>query len=139
AAAPEHVQDGDLIYLFDMYAHNGQDFQRIARERFDIEGAVSGTSIPIGYNLELADMDGILRSRIRIPPNGNTGLGVYTPTTKLHVDGPIRVKAYSQAELPNALSHGPGSIIYVPDEDDGACMAFSDGETWRRMDTSTVI
>ena len=139
AANPESVQNGDLIYLFDMSAHNGQNFQRIVQERYFVDGQVNGTSIPVGYNLAFIDSAGIYRSRFRIQPNGNTGLGVYFPTTKLHVDGPVRVKSYSHTNLPPAPTHGAGSMIFVPDQSEGPCMAFSDGQAWRRMDTSAVI
>jgi hypothetical protein len=70
---------------------------------------------------------------------GNVGLGIASPSTKLHVDGPIRCKSYTVATVPSASSAGAGSLIYVTDETGGATHAASDGTNWRRMSDRAII
>lgn len=71
--------------------------------------------------------------------NGNIGIGKNTPTTKLDVDGVVRIKTYMVAALPSAVSTGAGSMIYISDEIGGAIIAFSDGTDWRRVIDRTVV
>ena len=87
---PETVQNGDLVFLLDIYSHDGQDFHRTAQQRFFVEGEPQEAAIPMGYDFRLTDQEGILHSRTRILPNGDVGIGEYAPSTKLHVDGPVR-------------------------------------------------
>ncbi|MEX0344947.1 MAG: DUF2793 domain-containing protein [Rhizobiaceae bacterium] len=77
--------------------------------------------------------------RITCDSSGNVGIGVDTPSTKLDVDGPVRVKSYTVAGVPSASDSGAGSIIFVSDETGGAVLAFSDGTNWRRVTDRVVI
>ncbi|MBL4852756.1 MAG: DUF2793 domain-containing protein [Robiginitomaculum sp.] len=71
--------------------------------------------------------------------NGNVGIGIPTPSTKLHVDGPIRCKSYTVATVPSAASSGAGASIYVSNETGGGVLAFSDGTNWLRCTDRAVI
>lgn len=70
---------------------------------------------------------------------GFTGIGTHTPSTKLDVDGPVRVKGYTVAGLPSAVEHGAGAIVFVSDESGGPVLAFSDGAAWRRVNDRAVV
>ncbi len=71
--------------------------------------------------------------------SGVVGLGVSAPTSRLHIDGCVRVKGYAVAALPSASSEGAGAILYVTDESSGAALAFSDGAAWRRVADRAVV
>ena len=60
-------------------------------------------------------------------------------TSKLTVDGAIRPKSYTVANVPSASAEGKGAIIYVDDESGGPTMAFSDGANWRRCTDGAVV
>lgn len=77
--------------------------------------------------------------RMRITKTGRVGVGTPSPTTTLHVSGPVRLGTYTVATVPSASASGAGSIIYVSDETGGAVSAFSDGTDWRRMTDRAVI
>jgi hypothetical protein len=64
--------------------------------------------------------------------------GTGNPVCKLDVDGPVRVKSYTVAALPDATL-GTGQCIYVSDETGGAVLAFSDGTNWRRATDRAVV
>ena len=64
---------------------------------------------------------------------GRVGLGVAAPSSRLQVDGAVRVKSYARTALPSAAGEGAGALIHVPDEAGGATLAFSDGAVWRRV------
>lgn len=70
---------------------------------------------------------------------GRTGLGVSAPTSRLQVDGAVRVKSHLKAALPSASAEGAGAMIYVSDDAAGATLAFSDGTTWRRVHDRAVV
>jgi hypothetical protein len=67
------------------------------------------------------------------------GIGAATPTTQLHVNGPVRVGAYAKAGLPNAAATGVGAIVLVTDEAGGPVLAFSDATSWRRVTDRAIL
>ena len=71
--------------------------------------------------------------------NGFVGFGTTSPSTNLHVDGPLRVGGYTVATVPSAATSGAGAQIYVSDETGGAVLAFSDGTDWRRVTDRAVV
>jgi hypothetical protein len=75
---------------------------------------------------------------MKIQVDGNIRIGTGTASTKLDVDGPVRVKSYAVAGVPSA-SAIEGAIIYVSDEAGGAVLAFSDGTNWRRVTDRAVV
>lgn len=68
---------------------------------------------------------------LSIDSNQNIGVGTTLPSTKMHVEGPIKCKSYTVATVPSASSSGDGSRIYVTDLAGGAGGAESDGTNWR--------
>lgn len=77
--------------------------------------------------------------RIAVKESGEVGIGTASPTTRLHVDGTLRVGNYSMASLPSASTSGAGSMIYISNESGGAVLAFSDGASWRRVTDRAVV
>lgn len=69
----------------------------------------------------------------------NVAIGHAAPTTRLDVDGPVRVGQYQTAGLPSAGSVGAGTIVFVTNASGGAQMAYSDGTRWRRMTDRSAI
>lgn len=67
------------------------------------------------------------------------GIGTTSPTTQLHVNGPVRVGALNKAGLPDAAGTGMGAIILVNDDAGGAVLAFSDGANWRRVTDRAIV
>ncbi|MEM7663885.1 MAG: DUF2793 domain-containing protein [Pseudomonadota bacterium] len=70
---------------------------------------------------------------------GRLGINTLSPSTTLHIDGPVRIGRYEVATLPDAQSHGEGSLIYVSDDPGGPLIAFSDGVGWRRMADGSLL
>jgi hypothetical protein len=77
--------------------------------------------------------------RMRIDTGGDVGVGTSSPSTKLHVDGPVRCRSYTVGTLPSASSVGAGTMIYVTDEAGGATPAFSDGTNFRRASDRAIV
>jgi hypothetical protein len=73
-----------------------------------------------------------------VQADGRVGIGA-TPTSRLQVEGALRVKSYAKAALPGAASEGAGAMIYVSDDALGATLAFSDGSAWRRVHDRAVV
>ena len=69
---------------------------------------------------------------------GRVGLGIANPAVRLDVEGAVRVKPFTVAEVP-AASAGAGQLIFVSDETGGATLAYSDGTSWRRVADRAVI
>lgn len=69
----------------------------------------------------------------------NLGVGTSAPSTKLHVNGPVRMGQYSKTSLPSAGGSGAGSLIFVSDESTGPVLAFSDGTNWRRVNDRGIV
>ena len=66
-------------------------------------------------------------------------IGHTAPSTRLHVNGPVRVGQYAKAALPTAATVGAGTVAYVTDASGGAQLAFSDGTDWRKASDRTVV
>lgn len=83
------------------------------------------------FSVKVGDDNGAWREAIRIDHiNGNVMIGATSPSTRLHIDGPIRTGMSTVANLPSAATHGAGSIIFVSDAAGGAQHAYSDGSQW---------
>lgn len=65
--------------------------------------------------------------------SGRVGFGTAQPTSRLQVEGALRVKTYGKAAMPSASGEGSGAMIYVWDDSAGGTLAFSDGGSWRRV------
>jgi hypothetical protein len=126
-AAPAAVANGDAIFNFDMYGHDGAQFIRLGAFGYAVGGAVSTGVVPGSANFKLTDGAGVLRQILTLS------------ATKLTVDGAVRVKSHPKASLPSASGEGAGAILYVSDEAGGAVLAFSDGASWRRVTDRAVV
>lgn len=87
-------------------------------------------------NLELGNQG---TTRLIIRSNGDVGIGTYYPSSKLHVEGPVRLGQFTVATVPDASVIGAGVLIFVSNESGGAVIAFSDGTDWRRLTDRAVI
>ncbi len=125
--APLAVVNGDAIFNFDMYGHDGAQFVRLGTFGYAVGGAVSTGIVPGSANFKLTDGAGVLRQILTLS------------ATKLTVDGAVRVKSHAKASLPAASGEGAGAILYVSDEAGGAVLAFSDGTSWRRVTDRAVV
>jgi hypothetical protein len=54
------------------------------------------------------------------------------------MSAPLPLMAFEVSDLPSAAIW-EGAIVYVPDEDGGAVLAFSDGTDWRRSTDRSVV
>jgi len=135
-AAPAAVQAGDTIYAFTPEAHDGASY--VQSGGFDFIAETGYASAKNAY-WRLATLDaGSWSEKLRVKANGDFGVGVAAPATKLDVNGPVRVKSYTVAGLPAATSIA-GAIVYVSNEAGGAVLAFSDGSSWRRVTDRAVV
>lgn len=70
--------------------------------------------------------------RMRITNAGNVGIGATSPSTSLHVNGPIRCGSFTRTTLPSAASVGAGAMVWVTNPASGAARTFwSNGSDWR--------
>lgn len=76
--------------------------------------------------------DGSAWTDALVVAGGRVGVGTSAPTSRLHVDGPVRVGGFAKADLPAAAAVGAGAIVFVSDATGGATLAVSDGSVWRR-------
>jgi hypothetical protein len=76
-----------------------------------------------------------------IDNNGRARFGTGAPIgqSKLEIDGPARVGAYTVATVPSAPAAGAGAVVFVSDETGGATLAFSNGTDWRRVTDLAVV
>lgn len=63
------------------------------------------------------------------------GIGTWSPTAKLHVDGTIRVGSVTADSLPDASMAGAGTLIFVSDGPSAGALAVCDGARWRILVT----
>lgn len=82
-----------------------------------------GPKYPAAYGVEFYTGDNTVdfkfipyggTTSLTIKGSGDVGVGI-APTTKFHVDGPIRAKSYTVANLPAAGTVGFGTAAYVSD------------------------
>lgn len=70
-------------------------------------------------------------SLFNVQAGGNVGIGTAAPTTKLQVNGPLRIGSFAVSALPGAAAVGAGTLAYVADAAGGPTLACSDGANWR--------
>lgn len=137
-SSPTAAAAGDLTFTLLGSVFDGATTRGTASIEMRVDGAVSSGVAP--QRIEFMTGAGASRTeRMRITPAGDVGIGVTAPSSKLDVDGPVKVKSYLKTAVPSAAASGAGAIIYVSNEAGGAVLAFSDGSAWRRVTDRAVI
>ncbi|MFD1197685.1 DUF2793 domain-containing protein [Brucella gallinifaecis] len=102
--------------------------------------AEMGLSGDNNFRIKVGDDAGNWREAMKIDhATGNVAVGQIWPSTRLHVDGPIRLASFTVAALPLASQPGPGAMVFVSNATGGAQMAYSDGVAWRSFRNGGLI
>jgi hypothetical protein len=140
-AAPTETKANDIIGQFAFWGYDGSAYQQLG-QLIGYAGADLGTSLSSFARLYLQNA-GASQLAQYWGANGNVGIGTSAPSTKLHVDGPVRTKSYTVATLPGAASAGAGARALVTDATatsfattvagGGATVVpvYSDGTNWK--------
>lgn len=104
-----------------------------------LAGNVGGVACLWNYEATPLWLGTSSQARVVITADGNVGIGLMSPTTKLHVEGPIRPAGYTVSTLPPATTAGAGATVFVANESGGPVLAFSDGTAWRRVTDRAVV
>lgn len=139
ADAPLAVASGDIFGTFLGQGWDGSASVIAAQIHVECDGAVSTGIVPGRWRFTTRDAAGTLANRMVIKGDGNVGINTTSPSTTLHVVGPVRVGSYTVAAVPSASASGAGAMIYVSNESGGPIIAFSDGTNWRRVNDRAVI
>jgi len=108
--------------------------------RGSVDGVVAAGSVPARVSIWTNPEGGTATvERMRVTNAGDVGIGTTAPSTKLHVNGPIRCASYTVATLPSASVAGAGSMIYVSNAAGGPVHATGNGTNWLIMGTQTII
>lgn len=124
-----YFSDGSWRAMITGYA--GYQFFDVGNGRFSFDStAISVT----------AGEPATLNNRMRIEPTGDVGIATASPSTRLHVNGPIRKGSYTVATLPAAATVGAGTQVYCTDGDAGSpCIAESNGTNWLRVALGAAV
>jgi hypothetical protein len=136
------VTDSNILGRFSFNGADGTQFREAAWISAFCDQTTTTGNVPgkIAFGT-MAPGGTLVTDRMCIFNDGNVfiGTGIATRAVcKLDVDGPVRVKSYAVASLPDA-SVGAGQQIFVSDEAGGAVIAFSDGTNWRRVTDRAVV
>ena len=74
-----------------------------------------------------------------LPSSTNRAFRVARSTRQTSFDVAPKLPSFTVAGVPSAATYGAGSMIYVSNEIGGACVAFSDGTSWRRVTDRAVV
>ncbi len=129
--------DGNMLFelqnygaghvLLDHYSFNGDAITRWRRN--------SGGGWTAGLDASDADRWKLSRST-----NLGTNDVMTADADKLALSLPAKLASYNVAGAPSAATAGAGAAIYVTDGDAGAaCLAVSDGSTWRRVALGATV
>lgn len=140
--APAPVLGGDGIGGVTVRAYDGVGWVTGGQFRFNVDTFNGINDYSANWRLDLRNGT-VLTTVLMVTSAFNFGVGTATPTTKLHVTGPIRHQVYTVATLPAAATVGAGTRAAVTDASApsfGAVVAgggtaftpvVSDGTNWR--------
>lgn len=138
-SAPEPVNNGDLLFAFDIEGHDGSGFHTGAKLRAFVDGTPGGAHVPVGLAIELARPSGGFEDVLHVTGTGRVGLGSVSPTVKLQVRGPLRTTPVTRAELPAPQTCGAGCLAFVSDLVGGGGLAVSTGTEWREIPLGSLV
>ncbi|MFH1187489.1 MAG: hypothetical protein V1688_01350, partial [bacterium] len=87
--APTAVVNGDTMGYLDMWAYDGNSYERSAQLSASIDGAVSDGILPSKWSFSTTNSAGSRADRLVIKSDGNVGIGTASPSEKLTVNGNI--------------------------------------------------
>jgi len=73
------------------------------------------------------------------PSNGFVGIGTWSPTAPLHVEGAIRIAVEMAEELPDAVGVGAGTLLFLEHADHSIELVYSDGAAWRSVQSGSTL
>lgn len=136
-SSPTAVASDDWTFSLLGTGYDGTAARGTAGISFLVDGAVSSGNVPQRIVFETGSTSTRIE-RVRINATGEMGVGkIATAGVLLDVNGPVGLRGYTVAALPNAAQ--PGQIVYVSNESGGAVPAFSDGTNWRRVTDRVVV
>jgi hypothetical protein len=140
--APSAVQAGDGVASVTARAFDGASWPTCGVFRFNVETFTGVNDFTTNWQLSLRGGTS-MSVALMVTAALNLGVGTNTPSTRLHVAGPVRHQVYSVATLPAAATVGAGTRAAVTDamaasfgavvSGGGATFSpvISDGTNWR--------
>jgi hypothetical protein len=71
--------------------------------------------------------------------SANPDLAIVRATKQTKFGGSAKLKSYTVATLPGAGTAGAGSLVFVSNASGGACIACSDGTSWKRINLGSTV
>ena len=141
-AAPAAIQAADALASMTSRAWDGAAWTVAGQFRFDCRAFTAAGDFTTAFLLQLRNGASTVEV-MRVLSSGEMGVGTATPSTTLHVAGPIRHVVMTVAGLPAAATVGAGTRAAVTDAASptfGALVSgggavfvpvISDGTAWR--------
>lgn len=123
----------DVVNALPSGGHDGASYVAAGNIRWRVESLSGPGELRTWMEVMTANGSPGTVEPMRVTSAGHVGIGTPTPTTRLDVNGPVRVGTATVASLPPAAATGAGAIIYVSNAAGGPELAFSDGTDWRRV------
>lgn len=96
------VQSGDRIGSITFLGYDGANLSPVAEISASASGPVSAGIVPGEVNLSTATTTGSLTQKLNIKNNGDVGIGITSPSSKLHVAGDLTVSSATTANTATA-------------------------------------
>lgn len=109
------VQASDTVGGIQFRAAEGTTTVQSAQISAVVEGTPGSGDARAGLRIYTGNGPGTMSEALRADISQNVGIGGIAPTTRLHVNGPIRTASYTVATLPSASTVGQGAMAWVTD------------------------